>query len=443
MGKSLPELGTFAGRKISRRKFLTLSGAGLAGVAALGAAACGGGGGQDQGSITFGFGPDQAGGLQKLIDEFNRQHEGDIQVTWREMPASSAEYFEQLQAELQSGEATIDVIGGDVIWPAQFAAAGFILDLSDRFTDDMKQDYLDGPVRAVEYEGRTWGVPWFTDAGMFYYRTDLLEQSGYSEPPVTWEEMKEMGRRVQQGSGTEYGFVFQGSEDEGGVVDALEHIWNAGGEVFDGNEVVINSPEAVAGLTLRQSMIEDGIAPRETGNYTTQESQSVFTNGDVIFMRNWPFVYGLLSNEEQSNVRPEQVSIAALPVSERGVQSQSGLGGWNFLVNAASEDKVEEIWTFIEFMVAPEQQRMFALESQRLPTLQNLYEDEEVLQGAPVASLGHEVLQNARPRPVEPYYSDMSLRMAKQFNASVKGEISPAQALETLEQELQEIVNQS
>jgi multiple sugar transport system substrate-binding protein len=119
-----------------------------------------------------------------------------------------------------------------------------------------------------------------------------LEQSGYSEPPVTWEEMKEMGRRVQQGSGTEYGFVFQGSEDEGGVVDALEHIWNAGGEVFDGNEVVINSPEAVAGLALRQSMIEDGIAPRETGSYTTQESQSVFTNGDAIFMRNWPFVYG-------------------------------------------------------------------------------------------------------------------------------------------------------
>ncbi|MDQ3892561.1 MAG: extracellular solute-binding protein, partial [Actinomycetota bacterium] len=254
---------------------------------------------------------------------------------------------------------------------------------------------------------------------------------------------REMARRVQADTGTKYGFVFQGSQDEGGVVEALEHIWNAGGDVLDGNEVVINSPEAVEGLTLRRSMIEDGVAPRETGDYTTQESQSVFTNGDAVFMRNWPFVYGLLFNEEQSNVRPEQVDIASLPVSERGNQGSSGLGGWNFLVNAASEDKLEEIWTFIEFMVAPEQQRTFALESQRLPTLKALYEDEEVLERAPVASLGYEALQNARPRPVSPYYSDMSLRMAKQFNDSVKGEISPEQALETLEEELQEIVNQA
>jgi multiple sugar transport system substrate-binding protein len=442
MGSSRPRRGMFAGRKISRRKFLKLGGAGLAGAALLSASGCGGGG-QDRGNITFGFGPDQAGGLQVLIDEFNSQHEGEIQVEWREMPASSAEYFEQLQAELQSGEATIDVIGGDVIWPAQFAAPGYILDLSDRFTEEMRGDYLEAPLEAVTYQGKTWGVPWFTDAGMFYYRSDLLEQSGSSVPPATWDEMKEMARRVQADSGTKYGFVFQGSQDEGGVVDALEHIWNAGGEVLSGNEVLINGPEAVEGLTLRGSMIEDGIAPRETGDYTTQESQSVFTNGDAVFMRNWPFVYGLLSNEEQSNVRPEQVGIASLPVSERGNRSSSGLGGWNFLVNAASEDKLEEIWTFIEFMVAPEQQRTFALESQRLPTLKALYEDEEVLERVPVASLGYEALQNARPRPASPYYSDMSLRMAKQFNDSVKGEISPEQALETLEEELQEIVNQA
>ena len=72
---------------------------------------------------------------------------------------------------------------GDVVWPAQFAANGWILDLSDRFTDDMKNNYLAGPLGAVQYEGKMWGVPWFTDAGMFYYRKDLLEKNGFSEPP--------------------------------------------------------------------------------------------------------------------------------------------------------------------------------------------------------------------------------------------------------------------
>ena len=433
----------FAGGKLSRREFLRLGGAGLAGAALLGAAGCGGGGEEGGATtITFAFTPDEAGGLQKLIDGFNRRNRGEIQVKWREMPALSADYLEQLQAELQSGRSSVDLIGGDVIWPAQFAANGWILDLSDRFTSSMQKDYLEGPLGSVQYEGKVWGVPWFTDAGMFYYRKDLLEESGFSEPPKTWDEMKDMADMVQQDAGIRYGFVFQGSQDEGGVVDALEHIWNAGGDVLEGDRVVIDSPEAAQGLTLRRSMITDGVAPTATGDYTTQESQAAFTNGDAVFMRNWPFVYGLLSDPETSRVRPDQVDISPLPVVDETDQSFSGLGGWNFMVNSTSEGKLEEIWAFIEFMSAPEQQRTFALESARLPTLKGLYEDEEVLEKLPVAELGREALENARPRPVSPYYSDMSLAMAEQFNASLKGEVPVEQALENLQSELQNIVDQ-
>jgi multiple sugar transport system substrate-binding protein len=432
----------YARGMISRRRFLKLGGAGLAGAALLGAAGCGGG---EEASgattITLAFTPDEAGGLKNLIDDFNRQNRGEIQVKWREMPALSADYLEQLQAELQSGQSSVDLIGGDVIWPAQFAANGWILDLSDRFTSGMQQDYLEGPLGSVQYEGKIWGVPWFTDAGMFYLRKDLLEESGFSEPPKTWDEMKEMAEKVRRDAGTRYGFVFQGSQDEGGVVDALEHVWNAGGDVLDGQKVVIDSPEAAQGLTLRRSMIVDGVAPKATGDYTTQESQAIFTNGDVVFMRNWPFVYGLLSDPETSRVKPDQVDIAPLPVADESDQSFSGLGGWNFMVNATSEGKLEEIWTFIEYMSAPEQQRTFALESARLPTLRSLYEDEEVLNKLPVAELGREALENARPRPVSPYYSDMSLAMAEQFNAALKGEVPVEQALENLQGELQNIVD--
>ncbi len=255
----------------------------------------------------------------------------------------------------------------------------------------MKGDYLEGPLEAVEYEGKTWGVPWFTDAGMFYYRKDLLEESGFSEPPETWDEMKEMADKVSQDQSIRYGFVFQGAQDEGGVVDALEHVWNAGGDVLDGDEVIIDSPEAAEGLELRRSMITDGVAPQASGDYTTQESQAIFTNGDATFMRNWPFVYGLLSDPETSRSSPDRWTSGPDPGGrDRGTRASRGLGGWNFMVNAASEDQVDEIWTFIEFMSAPEQQKTFALESARLPTLASLYEDDEVLDKLPVAE--------ARPR---------------------------------------------
>jgi len=393
--------------------------------------------------ITLGFIPDEAGGLQTLLDRFNKENKGEIQVKWRQMPASSAEFFEQMQAELQSGRSTMDVIGGDVVWPAQFAANDYILDLSDRFTAKMQQDYLEGPVQAVQYEGKTYGVPWFTDAGMFYYRKDLLEKSGFSEPPKTWDEMKRMSEKVRADSGTRYGFVFQGAQDEGGVVDALEHIWNAGGDVLDGNRVIIDSPESAEGLNLRRSLITDGVAPQASGDYTTQESQASFTNGDVVFMRNWPFVYGLLSDPEISRVKPGQVDIGALPVAGEGDTGFSGLGGWNFMVNASAEDKIEEIWAFIEFMSAPEQQQTFAVQSARLPTLKSLYDDDEVLDRLPVAKLGREALQNTRPRPVSPLYSDMSLEMAEEFNAALKGDVPVDRALADLQTGLQDIADQA
>ena len=434
------------GRGVSRRGFLKMGG--LAGAAVLGggfAAGCGGGEESSGGAveITLGFIPDEAGGLQTLLNRFNRENRGEIRVKWRQMPASSAEFFEQMQAELQSGRSTMDVIGGDVVWPAQFAANGYILDLSDRFTGEMQREYLEGPIQAVQYEGKTYGVPWFTDAGMFYYRTDLLEKSGFSEPPKTWDEMKSMSEKVRADSGTKFGFVFQGAQDEGGVVDALEHIWNAGGDVLDGDRVIIDSPESAEGLALRRSLITDGVAPQASGDYTTQESQASFTNGDVVFMRNWPFVHALLSDPETSRVKPGQVDIGALPVAGEGDTSFSGLGGWNFMVNATAEDKIEEIWAFIEFMSAPEQQQTFAIESARLPTLKSLYEDDEVLNKLPVARLGQEALQNTRPRPVSPVYSDMSLEMAEEFNAALKGEVSVDEALATLQRGLQDIADQA
>jgi len=409
----------------------------------LGTAGCGGGEGGGAVGITFTFGPDASGSLQGLIDRFNKEHKGEIKVTWQKTAAASDDYFQQIKTQLQSGKATVDVIGGDVIWPAQFAAQGFVLDLSDRFTPKIKGKNLKGPVEATEYDGKTWAVPWFTDAGMFYYRKDLLEKSGFSAPPETWDEMKRMADRIRADSGTRFGYVFQGARDEGGVVDGLEHVWNAGGDVLRGDEVIIDSPESDEGLELRRSMISDGIAPKASVTYTTQESQSIFTNGDAAFMRNWTFVYALLASPETSKVRPEQVGISTIPVAEAGKEGFSGLGGWNFLVNAASEDKLDEIWTFIEYMSSPESQKTFALESARLPTLKALYEDEEVLKKVSVAALGKESLENARPRPISPYYSDMSLVMADHFNEALAGSVSVGQALKDMQEELQNIVDQS
>ncbi len=391
------------------------------------------------------WGTDDTGVLPRLIKRFNRENGSGITVRYREMPSDTGQYFDQLRTQFQAGGGDIDVIGGDVIWPAQFAANGWIVDLSDRFPESEQKKFLDGPIEANTYEGKIYGVPWFTDAGMLYYRRDLLEESGFSEAPKTWDELKEMALKVKQDSGTRDGFVFQGADYEGGVVNGLEYIWTHGGDVLDPDDptrVIIDSPRSVAGLTTERSMIEDGVAPEAVTTYKEDESHGAFLRGDAVFMRNWPYVYALVGNPAESRIEPGQVGISELPVGGEGQRSYSCLGGWNFFINAAS-DRQDAAWEFIRWMTAPEQLKTNALQGSRLPPRRSLYEDREVLEKVPVARLGKEaIIQNSRPRPVSPYYSDMSLRMAEQFSASLKGEVSPEEAVGTLQRELQRLIEQ-
>ena len=438
-----------AGR-MNRRDFLKLSGAGLAGASLLGVAGCGGGGGAERNEagaieVIFSMGPDDTGTRDGLIEQFNQDREGEIQVTTRVMPTDTGQYFDQLRTEFQAGGGDIDVIGGDVIWPAQFAANGWIVDLSDRFTEDMRADFLEGPIESNTYEGAVYGVPWYTDAGMLYYRRDLLEQSGFNNPPETWDELVEMAKQVQSDSGTEIGFIFQGAEYEGGVVNGVEYINSYGGSVLaedNADEVTIDSQESVEGLSAERRMIEEGITPQAVTTYTEEETEAAFLNGDAVFCRNWPYMYALAADESMSNISQDQISVAPLPRGTNG-ESVSGLGGWNLFINSSADQETQDAaWEFIQYMTATEQQRTFALDASFLPTLSALYDDQEILDAVPVIALAGEALERTVPRPVSPYYSDMSLAMAEEFNASLTGNKSAQDAISTLQQELQAIADE-
>ncbi len=438
---------------MSRSGFLKAGGSALAGAALLGSGAlagCGGSGSQNSSGateFTFSFGPDNSGSLEEIVRRFNEEFEGRYRARYRVMAADTGQYFNQVKTEFQAGGGEIDLIGGDVVWPAQFAANGWIEDLSDRFTKQDREAFLPAPVESCIYEGSVYGVPWFTDAGMLYYRKDLLENAGFSEPPKTWDELKEQAEGVTSESDAEDGFVFQAAEYEGGTVNGLEYIWSHGGDVLAGedlNDVAIDRPPAVAGLATERSMIESGVAPQAVSTYAEQECQAAFLNGRAVFCRNWPYMYALASDESQSRVEPGQVGVAPLPVAAGQERSFSGLGGWNFYLSAtSSEEEKEAAYEFVKFATSPEQQKFRALNGSFLPTLEDLYDDEEIVEKVPVIALGEEAIKNARPRPLSPYYSDMSLVMAEQFNACVKGAKSPQETAGTLEEDLQEIVDQA
>jgi multiple sugar transport system substrate-binding protein len=436
--------GAFAGRKLNRRDFLKMSGAGLAGAALLGASGCGGGGG-GSGNITFSMGPDDPNKTYtKLIDKFNKQHKGEFQVVHREMPADTGLYFDKLRTEFQAGGGGIDVIGGDVIWPIQFAAQGWVQDLSENFPASEQNKFLPAPIQASTYEGAIYAVPWFEDAGLLYSRSDLLEQAGYSAPPETWDELKEMALKISQDAGIPNGFVFQGKNYEGGVCDALEYIRTHGGDVLSevtSGDVVIDSPEAAAGLETYNSMITDGVAPKAVANYDETTSEPVFGNGEAVFLRTWPGMYGDLGSGTYK-IKQEQVEVSPIPVAP-GNQSSSTLGGWTFMINAQT-DLPDEAWEFVKFMSSYESFKFRAINGGYISARKAILDDPEVQEAIPTVKLAKDVLLDyATSRPVTEFYGDMSLEMQSQFNDALTGDVSPQQAVGTLQKNLTTIMKQA
>jgi multiple sugar transport system substrate-binding protein len=405
-------------RGLSRRDFLKVGGAGLAGAAFLGAAGCGGGeqaGGATE--IYFTSAPDESGTTEKLIDMFNDKNKGKYKVIFHQGNADTGQRFDKLRTQMQAGGEDLDVILGDVIWTAQLAESDWISDLSDRFTESQRKEFLPGSVEAITYEGKTFGMPWFTDTGLLYYRMDLLQESGFDGPPKTWDELKQMTLKVREDAGLKYGFVFQGAAYEGGVCDGMEFIWTHGGEVLDPDDptrVLVDSPEAIAGLATERSMITEGISPEGVTVYKEDESAGAFLNGDAVFLRNWPYVYALVGTSEYPKLDPEQVGVSELPSAD-GEPGNGTVGDQPLYISSTATDP-DAAWKYIQFLSAPEK--------------------------VPVVPLAQEALQHTRPRPVSPYYSDMSLEMAEQFNASLSGDISPEEAARTLKEQLERFIKE-
>jgi multiple sugar transport system substrate-binding protein len=405
--------------------------------------------------LTFAAGPDDSGAIQHLIDQFNTENQGHIKVNWKTTSRITDEYFKELQADFETEKPQIDVFAADVIWTGPLSAQQSIEDLSKTFYNHYPPNTFTQPaLNAAIYNFRVYGVPWFTDAALIYYRKDLLNKSGLEQAPSTWAELKSMVLTVQENADIPYGYVFQGDNYEGGVTNACEFIWNAGGEIILDNSALIagqdeNSPESniitidsrasESGFGMALSLIEEGFSPKEVVNYREKEVEESFLNGQAIFMRGWPGTYGRFL-EEGAKIKANQVGICPIPVIEIDKPAYSCLGGWNLMIAAhTSEAKKEAAWKFIQYLTATEQQRYRAMKNGTLPTLKALYQDEELLAKVPVISLAKQRVNNAKSRPVSAHYMQYSPQIAMVFHQMLKGEIMPEYAVFSLQKYLEDI----
>ncbi|WP_027409013.1 ABC transporter substrate-binding protein [Anoxybacteroides tepidamans] len=388
--------------------------------------------------IVYARGQDATKATEKIIEAFEQSHP-NIKVEFREMPSDSGKQHDAYVTMLNAQSSEIDVMDLDVVWPAEFAQAGYTLPL-DRFIENDGVDlskYNQGALAAGNFNGKQWAMPKFIDAGMLFYRTDIVPKD---KVPKTWDELLAAAKQYKGKGGTKFGYLMQAKQYEGLVCNAVEFIASYGGQIVDkNNNVVVNSPETIKGLKKMVEIAKSDVVPSNITTFTEPESHTAFIEGQSPFIRNWPYQYALANDKEQSKI-VGKVGVAPLPAGDKG--SAATLGGWMTAINKYSKHP-KEAWEFVKFMTGPEGQKISAIYGGLAPTLPELFKDSDVLKANPFfGEQGFvDALNAAVPRPVVPNYPEVSEIIQINVSKALAGELTVEQAVANMEKEIKAALN--
>jgi multiple sugar transport system substrate-binding protein len=354
----------------------------------------------------------------EVIADFEKQNPG-AKVIKDLGPNSSTQFHDLLTQKLKNRDTQLDVFFMDVIWPAEFASAGWVSPLDRSFPITEQNKFLNGPLSANRYDGHIFGVPVFIDAGLLYFRKDLLTKYKLA-PPRTWPELVEQAKGIIAGEQDPQlvGFSGQFKQYEGLVCNMMEYILSNGGALWNEQrqESRINESHAKQAVRFVREKIVGEISQRGVLAYEEPESLALFTQGRAVFHRNWPYAWNIVNDRAQSKVAG-RVGMIPLP-SFPGGRGAATLGGWQLGVSRFSRNP-DLAWRFVSFMTSLQMQKRIALTTGRAPTRTVLYEDPELLAKIPHLKSLLATFRQAVPRPTTPVYVPLSNIMQRYFSAAL------------------------
>ncbi|MGP3922763.1 ABC transporter substrate-binding protein [Streptomyces sp. 8N616] len=387
-----------------------------------------------RGQLTLVTGGDITGYLRSVLDDWNRARPAE-KVTLVELPEAADEVRAQMSTSLRSGSDRYDVLNIDVAWTSEFAAAGWLSPLNaDRFPT---KRFLPPVVDTATFGGRLHALPYVTNAGLLYYRKDVLDREG-EKPPHTWAELERLAKTVAPKYGLD-GYAGQFLPYEGLTVNAAEAVQSAGGSVLadEGARVTVDSAAARKGVAFLAGGVRDGWIPDKALTYKEEESRKSFQDGRLLFLRNWPYVHGLASRGD-SKVAGK---FGVVPLPGPDGPAAGILGGSNLAINANSRHK-ESAADLLSYLTSEKVQRRVLTEGALPPVWADLYGDPALVRQFPYLPTLRESVLAARPRPKSPRYEQVNLAIQAVVHDAMAQRETPEHAVERLARELETIVHQ-
>lgn len=379
--------------------------------------------------------PTQAGALRKAVADWERETGNAVVI--HAMHESSSDALEYYTRRLEAGDAGIDVINLDSVWPAMIAR--HLIDLRT-YLGGLEQEHLPDVIDGYTIDGRLVAMPLFVDVGVMYYRKDLLDK--YTLPvPFTWNRLVECATKVvaserAAGNAEIWGLVFQGKAYEGLTCCALEWLYahDAGTIVDTDGAVTINNPRAAAILTEVSGWI-GLLVPPETLAFGEDESREMFREGRAVFMRNWPYAWPYF--QDDGSAVKDRVGVMPVPKGTPNGNSPGVIGGWGLAASGYSRHR-EVAADLIYYLTGPMGQKKFCLLDNHIPSLTSLFYDPEIRKQIPMAI--REFFTAAVPRPARST-GKLYGRVSEEFFTAVHAMLSGRTPVEKGLADLEETLN--
>ena len=409
------------------RKFAALVGAGAIASATL--AACGG---SDSGvPVVNLYGGASAAGFDKIIAACNKEANGEYKIVGNLLPSDADGQREQFVRRLAAKDDSLDLLGMDVTWTAEFAEAGWIRELTPEQSDAATKDTLQPTIDTAMWQEKLYGIPKHTNVQLLWYRKSLVPKA-----PTTWDEVLKESKRLKE-AGKPYVIGFTGSQYEGYVVGFNTILASLGGTLVNEDSTKPTVDEkTVEALTILKDFATSGLASKSLSNSQEPEVFAQLQNEQAAFAINWPYVLSAMkgANEKVAN----DLGYAKLPEFAEGESPRATLGGMNYAISKYSKHP-KETYDAAMCLRTPEHQLQTALEAGDPPVAPSVYANPKFKEAYPMGPEMLAELKTAVPRPITPLYQNISTIVSTTL--SPPSSIEPEKTAEKLDSAIQDAID--
>ncbi len=373
----------------------------------------------------------------KILPLFEKQNP-NMKVEYIVAPQQGANYVHDKEVTmLAAKDGSIDVFVTDVIWPPEYAAAGWLEPLDDVFPASEQKKYIAAMIDAQTINGKIYGVPWLNDIGHMFYRQDLLDGIGAKAPDL-WSDLVQISQKLQ--GPNMIGYVPCFFQDQQLMCNYYEYLYSNNGVFLDSSgkkpmftdKASIEAVQFMVDLVNKYKVVQPGVT-----TMGLDDGRVIFTEGRAVFHRNWNYVWATAESHPDSKIRGK-TGTSLVPRFANG-QHVATLGGWSYSVNAFSKHKAEAKKLAV-FLGGFEAQKIRALDGDRTPTTYPLLADPDIVKKYPVYLAWQKEAESAKSRPKSPFYTQLSTIFQAELQNAILMKKSPEQAMKDAADQMKPIL---